>query len=126
MLRRVIKPILFLPLALSINSFNVLSSERNYIVNISQNYSRIYTKDYFLNADGITSWNNGALKFGDAFASICYLHGIYPETVFNEWDVLNDHFPEIGDLGKGENHPYTHKEQVEFILKYKTRILGCI
>ena len=31
MLRRVINPILFLPLALSIHSVNVLSSEKNYI-----------------------------------------------------------------------------------------------
>jgi len=35
MLRRVINPILFLPLAISINSINVLSSEtKNYINNI--------------------------------------------------------------------------------------------
>ena len=40
MLRRVINPFLFLPLALSINSFNVLSSEtKNYIDNVLEEKS---------------------------------------------------------------------------------------
>ena len=40
MLRRVINPILFLPLALSFNSFNVLSSEtKNYIDNVLEEKS---------------------------------------------------------------------------------------
>ena len=42
MLRRVIKPILFLPLALSINSINVLSSEtKNYIDNVLEEKANI-------------------------------------------------------------------------------------
>ena len=47
MLRRVIKSILFLPLALSINSINVLSSEtKNYIDNVLEEKSNITFVDY--------------------------------------------------------------------------------
>ena len=47
MLRRVINPILFLPLALSIHSINVLSSEtKNYIDNILEEKSNITFVDY--------------------------------------------------------------------------------
>ena len=47
MLRRVIKPILFLPLALSINSINVLSSEtKNYIDNVLEEKANITFVDY--------------------------------------------------------------------------------
>jgi len=47
MLRRVINPILLLPLTLSINSFNVLSSEtKNYIDNILEEKSNITFVDY--------------------------------------------------------------------------------
>ena len=47
MLRRVIKPILFLPLALSINSINVLSSEtKNYIDNVLEEKPNITFVDY--------------------------------------------------------------------------------
>ena len=47
MLRRVVKPILFLPLALSINSINVLSSEtKNYIDNVLEEKSNITFIDY--------------------------------------------------------------------------------
>jgi len=47
MLRRVINPILFLPLALSINSINVLSSEtKNYIDNVLKEKSNITFVEY--------------------------------------------------------------------------------
>jgi len=47
MLRRVIKPILFLPLALCINSINVLSSEtKNYIDNVLEEKPNITFVDY--------------------------------------------------------------------------------
>jgi len=47
MLRRVIKPILFLQLALSINSINVLSSEtKNYIDNVLEEKANITFVDY--------------------------------------------------------------------------------
>ena len=47
MLRRVINPFLFLPLALSINSIKVLSSEtKNYIENILEEKSNITFVDY--------------------------------------------------------------------------------
>ena len=47
MLRRVINPILLLPLALSINSINVLSSEtKNYIDNVLEEKSNISFVDY--------------------------------------------------------------------------------
>jgi len=47
MLRRVINPILFLPVALSINSINVLSSEtNNYIENVLEEKSNITFLDY--------------------------------------------------------------------------------
>ena len=47
MLRRVINPFLFLPLALSINSINVLSSEtKNFIDNVLEEKSNITFVDY--------------------------------------------------------------------------------
>ena len=47
MLRRVIKPILLLPLALSIKSINVLSSETsNYIDNVLGDKPKITFVDY--------------------------------------------------------------------------------
>ena len=47
MLRRVINPILFLPLALSIKSINVLSSEtNNYIDNVLGEKPKITFVDY--------------------------------------------------------------------------------
>ena len=47
MLRRVINPILFLPIALSINSVYVLSSEtKNYIENILEEKPNITFVDY--------------------------------------------------------------------------------
>ena len=46
MLRRVINPFLFLPIALSINSINVLSSEKNYIDNVLEEKSNITFVDY--------------------------------------------------------------------------------
>ena len=47
MLRRIINPILFLPLTLSINSVNVLSSEtKNYIDNVLEEKSNITFVDY--------------------------------------------------------------------------------
>ena len=50
MLRRVIKPILFLPLALSINSINVLSSEtKNYIDNALKEKTNILLEHYQYN-----------------------------------------------------------------------------
>ena len=47
MLRRVINPILFLPLALSINSINALSSEtKNFIDNVLEEKPNITFIDY--------------------------------------------------------------------------------
>ena len=47
MLRRVINPVLLLPLTLSMNIFNVLSSEtKNYIDNVLEEKSNITFVDY--------------------------------------------------------------------------------
>ena len=46
MLRRVINPFLLLPLTLSMNTFNVLSSEKNYIDNVLEEKSNITFVDY--------------------------------------------------------------------------------
>ncbi len=47
MLRRVINPFLLLPLTLSMNNFNVLSSEiKNYIDNVLEEKSNITFVDY--------------------------------------------------------------------------------
>ena len=47
MLRRVINPFLFLPLTISMNTFNVLSSEtKNYIDNVLEEKSNITFVDY--------------------------------------------------------------------------------
>ena len=83
-------------------------------------YHRIYTHDYFLHSDGIVSMKNRCLKFGDAFASLCYLHGITPPTKFAEWKLLHQAFPDIGEWGMNETHSYTIDDQIAFIEKYKT------
>ena len=47
MLRRIINPFLLLPLTLSMNTFNVLSSEtKNYIDNVLEEKSNITFVDY--------------------------------------------------------------------------------
>ena len=61
MFRRVINPILFLPLTLSINSVNVLSSEtKNYIDNVLEEK----TNNYFISYEEIEKivLNNPELK----------------------------------------------------------------
>ena len=78
-------------------------------------YSQIYHYDYFKRADGIRSWEQGKLKFGDAFAAVCYAHGIY-------WDDIIRRFPTIGPLGKYEGTLYTLDEQINFLNKHKTRM----
>lgn len=77
-------------------------------------YSTYYAYNYFKRSDGIKSWNGKKLKFGDAFASICYAHGI-------SWDQIISHFPDIGKFGKNENTTYTIQDQFEFIKENKTR-----
>jgi len=71
MLRRVINPILFLPLALSINSVNVLSSEtKNYIDNVLDENSNITFIDYqeigkiILNNQELKSFHMNAQELG--------------------------------------------------------------
>lgn len=71
--------------------------------------------DSFLNrSDGIVSWKNKKLKFGDAFAAICYAHGI-------SWNQILEKFPEMGQLGKNESTPYTLQDQLEFVQKNKKK-----
>ena len=85
-------------------------------------YKDIYTFDYFADADGIQSWRGRALKFGDAFAAVCYLHDIMPPTRWEQWAAPYEHFPKSGKLGKCEvNHGYTIEDQMAFIHTYKKR-----
>ena len=78
------------------------------------NYSEIYKYNYFKKCDGMISWDSQKLKFGDAFAAICYAHGIY-------WEQIQKSFPQIGALGKVETTPYTIQDQINFIQSNKTR-----
>lgn len=78
------------------------------------NYSTYYRYDYFKKSDGIKSWKAKRLKFGDAFASIAYAHGI-------SWEQVLEAFPGIGKYGKNENTEYTLQDQFDFIKENKTR-----
>ena len=97
-------------------------------------YKDIYTFDYFADADGVHSWRSRALKFGDAFAAVCYLHDIIPPSGWDQWAALYKHFPKSGKLGRSpficnhtekcwcaETHGYTIEDQMAFIMTYKKR-----
>jgi SAM-dependent methyltransferase len=78
----------------------------------------IYDYSYFTRSDGIHSWRNQSLKFGDAFASLCYAHNI-------SWQQLNDAFPNVfnsDQIGRNENHEYRCVEhQIPFLKEHATR-----
>jgi SAM-dependent methyltransferase len=74
--------------------------------------SKLYDFDYFKKADGITSWKNKSLKFGDAMAGLCYAYDI-------TWDELVEKFKTVFDYnanGRGESvgHNFVN-EQMEFL-----------
>jgi len=76
-----------------------------------ENYTGIYDHDYYLTCDGIESWNNKCLKFGDAFAAVCYAHGITWRDMRNAFPFVSDQFATM------ENHPYTIEDQKKFVLE---------
>ena len=83
MLRRVINPILLLPLTLSIKTVNVLSSEtRNYINNVLEEKSNITFVDYqeieklVLNNQELKSLQN--LVASASFNPVSYTHLTLP------------------------------------------------
>mgnify|MGYP003149622894 FL=1 len=75
-----------------------------------KNYTEIYDHDYYLTCDGIGSWINNCLKFGDAFAAVCYAHGIRWKDMRNSFPLVSDQFATM------ENHPYTAQDQKKYIL----------
>jgi SAM-dependent methyltransferase len=76
-------------------------------------YEDIYSGSYFDCTDGIRSWKTKKLKFGDAFACVCYAHGI-------SWKSIRKHF-KIDKFGKKEDTHYTVQDQINFILENKKR-----
>ena len=81
-----------------------------------ENYTGIYDHNYYLTCDGIESWGNKCLKFGDAFAAICYAHGITWDKMRSEFKVVDDPFATI------ESHPYTIHDQKDFLLNNRSRV----
>ena len=81
-----------------------------------ENYTGIYDHNYYLTCDGIESWGNKCLKFGDAFAAICYAHGITWDKMRSEFKFVDDPFATI------ENHPYTIHDQKDFLLNNRSRV----
>jgi hypothetical protein len=79
--------------------------------------SYIYEYRYYQRSDGIQSWKNRSLKFGDAMAALCYAHDI-------PWDYLEVSFPECfkrNELGRLERHPYSVDDQIEFMQEMAQR-----
>lgn len=87
-------------------------------------YREVYKSEVFNHFDGIQSWNNKKLKFGDAFAAICYAHDITWEDMVKEFPdcclKVYDGHPESSAMN--ENTKYTINEQVDFIKKNRKRI----
>ena len=80
MLRRVINPLLFLPIALSINSINVISSEtKNYIDDVLEEKSNITFVDYQEIEKLVL--NNQELKSLQNLVAVSYTHLRAHETV---------------------------------------------
>ena len=79
MLRRVINPFLLLPLTLSMNTFNVLSSEsKNYIDNVLEDKSNITFVDYQEIEKLIL--NNQELKSLQNLVAVSYTHLTLPTS----------------------------------------------
>ena len=81
------------------------------------NYKKLYDKDFFYRSDGIHEWKNNILKFGDAFAALCYAHDIdYSKEILN-------YFPDIKEIiGRNYSGSYTVYDQINFLEKNKKRI----
>ena len=79
-------------------------------------YKKLYDNKFFINADGIDQWNKGILKFGDAFAALCYAHDIdYSKEVLN-------YFPKISNIyGRFNDGNYTLQDQINFLNNNKKR-----
>lgn len=59
----------------------------------------LYNYEYFIKADGITSWRSQSLKFGDALAGLCYALGI-------SWHEMVAHYKPVFQVnanGRGES-----------------------
>lgn len=78
-------------------------------------YANIYTKDFFLNADGISEWNDCKLKYGDALASMAYAFGV---KSFEDFRSLAP-FDSIGKHGTGDG--IDAKQQLTAIIKGQSR-----
>jgi len=79
-------------------------------------YKNLYNDDFFNKSDGIDQWRNNILKFGDAFAALCYAHDI------NYYEDILKHFPDISDIyGRFKNGNYTIYDQINFLQNNKKR-----
>lgn len=75
---------------------------------------QLYNYDFFHVADGHVSWANKILKFGDAYASLCYAFGI-------SWQDMVTHFKFGGRDARVESTEYTIQDQIDFLEQNKTR-----
>ena len=84
----------------------------------SLNYSEIYSKYTMDHSDGHVSYSNKLLKWGDAFAAVCFAYGITWEQLVTTFPILNNNHRHEGFIGKD----YSAQSQINFIKKNHTRI----
>jgi hypothetical protein len=84
----------------------------------SINYSELYCKYVMDHSDGHVSYSNKLLKWGDAFAAVCFAYGITWEQILTTFPILKKNHRHEGIIGKD----YSAQSQIDFIKKYHTRV----
>lgn len=82
------------------------------------NYSELYNKNTMSHSDGHISYTNKMLKWGDAFAAVCFAYGITWNQMLTKFPILNNNYRHEGHIGR-----YTSAQsQIDFIKNNYTRI----
>jgi len=83
----------------------------------SLNYSELYSKNVMDRSDGHVSYSNKMLKWGDAFAAVCFAYGITWGKLLTNFPILNNNNRYEGHLGKYDSA----QAQIDFIKNNHTR-----
>lgn len=82
------------------------------------NYSELYNKRTMNRSDGHVSYSNKMLKWGDAFAAVCFAYGIPWDRIITKFPILNNNNRHEGDIG-----PYNSAQaQIDFIKENHTKL----
>lgn len=90
-------------------------------------YEKVYHSDDMKNSDLHPWWQNKLLKWCDSFPALCYAHGITDVFLENKEisETVSKEFPNVPHMSfysaKICNSGYTVHDQIDFLLKHKTR-----